>query len=633
MHPAWGEFACHTWRACRRSSPMPCGATWHAAVRCSPPPSGSGRALPTGIFSNDRLEAQMRRVLTAPGQQRLPPAAAQARARRHRIWTPAPRRRFGQPGWDHVPISRAIQASAALPGLFSAGAHRRPALRGRRAEEDAARVGAARRGTGPAAVPEPTGPFDASTAPRHRVMSSGEARIPELVDGGLPVVLSQTFRSLIHLAAGARHEGLRAQPLPKTTIVLFEPDHRDAGLFLANTFGYARRRALAEHAYQQTRRMLRSRRSVLNSRQLAPFGCASSMRCSTILGARSSAGGAVRAQVGTRGAAARGSAQRPRPRARATRGCLMGRPAPPVSRTTRRPGTATADRRSSPGSGRTCRRHVGRARPERQQSQPATAHSGSPTIGSQDSRQAWRPQPLQPAQRTGFGAWCATSRRRARRRSPSSRSACRRACCRRWRPARRARTGGVELDQADHHRLRAQRRQQSSRRRRRRRRRAQAELGQSERLRTLRTTAASADYRGRRGITRSLYLLPPFQHPGSPVRHAHRIHRAAQPHLRGADGGRDRPAVPPAVQAPGRRLRGQRDGDLAARPVDEPEDLAPRQPRRRDRADRRPDRRHRRADDGRGRGVQQHRPRCADHRHQHGLPGEEGVQPRGPARR
>ena len=31
------------------------------------------------------------------------------------------------------------------------------------------------------------------------------------------------------------------------------------------------------------------------------------------------------------------------------------------------------------------------------------------------------------------------------------------------------------------------------------------------------------------------------------------------------------------------------------------------------------------ADDGRGRGLQ-HRPRRADHRHQHGLPGQEGVQ-------
>jgi len=53
--------------------------------------------------------------------------------------------------------------------------------------------------------------------------------------------------------------------------VLFEPDHRDAELFLANTFSYAQRRALAEHAYQQTRRMLRSRRSAL-AQQFAPHG-------------------------------------------------------------------------------------------------------------------------------------------------------------------------------------------------------------------------------------------------------------------------------------------------------------------------------------------------------------------------
>ena len=49
-----------------------------------------------------------------------------------------------------------------------------------------------------------------------------------------------------------------------------------------------------------------------------------------------------------------------------------------------------------------------------------------------------------------------------------------------------------------------------------------------------------------------------------PSRHAHRPHPAAEPALRRADGGRHRPAVPPALQAPGRGLRGERDGDLAA---------------------------------------------------------------------
>ena len=50
--------------------------------------------------------------------------------------------------------------------------------------------------------------------------------------------------------------------------------------------------------------------------------------------------------------------------------------------------------------------------------------------------------------------------------------------------------------------------------------------------------------------------------------------------------------------------------------------------RRRSRADRRADRRRRSRDDGRRRALQR-RARRADHRHQHGLPGEEGVQRRG----
>ncbi|MEP7102977.1 MAG: patatin family protein, partial [Burkholderiales bacterium] len=58
---------------------------------------------------------------------------------------------------------------------------------------------------------------------------------------------------------------------PETTIVLFEPDHRDPAMFLANTFSYSQRRALAEHAYQQTRQMLRARRATL-AKQLAPHG-------------------------------------------------------------------------------------------------------------------------------------------------------------------------------------------------------------------------------------------------------------------------------------------------------------------------------------------------------------------------
>ena len=58
---------------------------------------------------------------------------------------------------------------------------------------------------------------------------------------------------------------------PNTAIVLIEPDHRDAELYMANTFSYRQRRELAEHAYQQTRSMLRTRYTTLMGK-LQPHG-------------------------------------------------------------------------------------------------------------------------------------------------------------------------------------------------------------------------------------------------------------------------------------------------------------------------------------------------------------------------
>ena len=77
-----------------------------------------------------------------------------------------------------------------------------------------------------------------------RVTGGGGPRIPRLVDGGLPVVLSQTFRSLIH----SRLEmGLRGyqRSHPNADVLLFEPDQRDSKLFGANLFSTSQRRALA----------------------------------------------------------------------------------------------------------------------------------------------------------------------------------------------------------------------------------------------------------------------------------------------------------------------------------------------------------------------------------------------------
>ena len=223
-----------------------------------------GRALPTGLFSNAPLERQMRSLLSSPGrsndfrqlQRRLVLVATDLDS-----GDTAP---FGLPGWDHVPISEAVAASAALPGLFPPvpvdgrwyvdGALKKTLHARVLLDMDLDLV----------LCLNPLVPFDATHARGHRVLGGAEEPIPRLVDGGLPVVLSQTFRTLIHSRLELGLKGYEASH-PGTDILLFEPDHRDPALFLANTFGYGQRRLLAEHAYQRTRADLRSRRGTLSA--------------------------------------------------------------------------------------------------------------------------------------------------------------------------------------------------------------------------------------------------------------------------------------------------------------------------------------------------------------------------------
>lgn len=270
INPAWGELS-------RRLLSIPAvvaqaawgyalggrrGSLWAVVERL-------GRVLPTGIFSGDRIDEQLRRQFAQPGRSndfRTLKRQLVLVATDLDSGESAP---FGQPGYDHVPISTAVQASAALPGLFAP-----VEIDGRHYVDGALKKSLHAsvlldEGLDLLICLNPLVPFDSSRAP-HRVLSGRHARIPRLVDGGLPVVLSQTMRTLIH---SRMERGLKAyaHTHPDTTIVLFEPDRRDPQLFLANTFSYSQRRVLAEHAYQQTRQMLRERQTVLDA-QWAPHG-------------------------------------------------------------------------------------------------------------------------------------------------------------------------------------------------------------------------------------------------------------------------------------------------------------------------------------------------------------------------
>jgi hypothetical protein len=73
------------------------------------------------------------------------------------------------------------------------------------------------------------------------------------------VVLSQTFRAIIHSRMTAGFSKYRAQ-YRDADVVLFEPDADDSEIFFTNIFGYSTRASLCEHAYQRTRRDLLRRR-------------------------------------------------------------------------------------------------------------------------------------------------------------------------------------------------------------------------------------------------------------------------------------------------------------------------------------------------------------------------------------
>ncbi len=257
MTPAWREFA----QRAARLPALAVRAGWQMALGRTPAQALEqlAPAVPTGVCDSEPIHERLAALFAQLG---LSNDFRQLRTRLTLVATDLDTSepvRFGGPGWDHVPISRAVQASAALPGLF-------PPVR----IDGHDFVDGALRKTMHASVAleagvdlmlclNPLVPFRANTA-----------GLPRVADGGLAKVMGQTLRSLIH---SRLDQGMKqyARSYPDTDIVLLEPDQGDPQLFLANPFSYRQRRELAEHAFQQTRTQLLARAGALGP-QLARHG-------------------------------------------------------------------------------------------------------------------------------------------------------------------------------------------------------------------------------------------------------------------------------------------------------------------------------------------------------------------------
>jgi predicted acylesterase/phospholipase RssA len=201
---------------------------------------GFAPAVPAGLFCSEEVHLRLQKLFSRRGRSN------DFRALRSRLrlvatsLDDADTVAFGAPGWDHVPISRAVQASCALPGLFPP-----VEIDGRMFVDGAL-----------------TKTMHASLALDAGVdlMLCINPLVPftrtGLAGGGLPAVLSQTFRTLIHSRLRLAMKQY-VSAYPQTDIVLVEPHGADVEILRANIFSYGQRRHLAEHAYQQTRAWLR----------------------------------------------------------------------------------------------------------------------------------------------------------------------------------------------------------------------------------------------------------------------------------------------------------------------------------------------------------------------------------------
>ncbi len=203
-------------------------------------------AMPTGLFNSESIHEFFERIYSEEGRTN------DFRELERKLYLMAVDLNTGEPvtfgaaEFDHVPISRALQASSALPGLYPpveiegryyVDGVLKKTLHVSAALDEGARL---------VLCINPLVPFNANLA-----AEAGRTRHANLLDGGLPVVLSQTFRTLIH----SRMEvgmGRYKRTHREADVLLFEPNREDPSMFFSNVFSFANRRRVCEHAYWTT---------------------------------------------------------------------------------------------------------------------------------------------------------------------------------------------------------------------------------------------------------------------------------------------------------------------------------------------------------------------------------------------
>jgi predicted acylesterase/phospholipase RssA len=152
---------------------------------------------------------------------------------------------FGDPGFEHIPVTHACAASMALPPFFS------PVRIGERHYIDAGAAQVAhldiiqQKRARVAVVINPLVPVRTDSVP------TGHGERPSVRDKGSMWVTNQANRIGVNALLHERLQNIRRTS--DSGLILIEPQPTDAILFMHNAASFAARRAILEYAYRTTR--------------------------------------------------------------------------------------------------------------------------------------------------------------------------------------------------------------------------------------------------------------------------------------------------------------------------------------------------------------------------------------------
>jgi predicted acylesterase/phospholipase RssA len=217
---------------------------------------GLAGLLPLCLFDNEAIRDYLHRLFSRPGR------TDDFRRLQRRFFVISTNLDtggpviFGRKGLDQVPISHAVQASTAVPGLYQpVDIEGLTCVDGVLLKTMHATV-ALGEGADLLFCVNPLVPWNNDS--EDPVESAGRRAI---LRSGLPSLMSQCFRILIHsrVAMGVERA---AQSYPEADLVLFEPESSEHRLF-TNLFRFHSRHEVCEIGYRQTRKSLWARRKAL----------------------------------------------------------------------------------------------------------------------------------------------------------------------------------------------------------------------------------------------------------------------------------------------------------------------------------------------------------------------------------